>query len=312
MKQICSIIADYLIVCQHQRNLSPKTINAYNTDIVQYKRFSEQLIVENAFIQQDSLEHYIQNLHIKYQPKTVKRKIASLKALFKYMYLKNIIQADPWQKIQYHFKEALVLPKTIPLHIMQELFSILYTSKRNGAPTSRNMRATRDIAICEMLFSTGIRISELCSIDISDIDFISQDLLIHGKGSKERIVHIGCSESFAAILEYYKLFHPTTTKTGPFFITESGAPVSDQSVRRMLKKYSKLLSSDIIITPHMIRHTFATALLEADVDIRYIQKMLGHSSIHTTEIYTHVSINKVREILETKHPRKDFRIKSDG
>lgn len=312
MKPICTIINDYLTLCKHQKNLSPKTINAYSTDIAQYARFSKQRNTENTFIQQESLESYLQYLHSKYQPKTVKRKIASLKAFFKYMYLRSIISTDPWQKIQFHFKEALVLPKTIPLHVMEELLSILYTNKKASTSNFRIMHATRDIAICELLFSTGIRISELCSIDVSDIDFISQDLLIHGKGSKERIVHIGSGESFTAILDYYRLFHPSNVKCGPFFITESGTPISDQSVRRMLKKYSKLLSSDIIITPHMIRHTFATSLLEADVDIRFIQKMLGHSSIHTTEIYTHVSINKVREILEAKHPRKDFHIKSDG
>ena len=145
MKPIYSIVNDYLIVCQHQRNLSPKTVNAYSTDIGQYKKFSERLSTENAFIQQDSLERYLQNLHIKYQPKTVKRKIASLKALFKYMYLKNIIQTDPWEKIQYHFKEALILPKTIPLHVMKELFSILYTNKKTATSNFHIMRATKGL-----------------------------------------------------------------------------------------------------------------------------------------------------------------------
>ena len=312
MKSISTIIIEYLNCCQYQKLLSSKTITAYQTDIIQYKNYiKKNSHNEKLFFEQHHLEDYLQYCHSQYQPKTVKRKIASLKAFFKYLIINDIIDKDPWNKIQYHFKEAFVVPKTIPLHTVEELYSVLYDHKRKATSLPQIMRLTRDIAVCELLFSTGIRISELISINTSDMDFFTHDILIHGKGTRERIVHVGCDDSFDAIADYYKLYSNLITSSGPLFVNASGARISDQSVRRMLQKYAKLLSTSPHITPHMFRHTFATELMEADVDIRYIQKMLGHSSIRTTEIYTHVSLAKQREILENKHPRKNLIIRND-
>ncbi len=160
----------------------------------------------------------------------------------------------------------------------------------------------------ELLFATGMRISELCSLDIKSVNLYDRTILIYGKGSKERKVQIG-NDDVVSILERYKTdFQTEIQSCGHFFANQNGKELSDQAVRRMINRYTSLAAIDLHITPHMFRHTFATSLLEADVDIRYIQEILGHSSINITEIYTHVAMSKQRDILTTKHPRKDFQI----
>ena len=151
-----------------------------------------------------------------------------------------------------------------------------------------------------------MRISELCALKNSDVNLFDGVILIYGKGDKERRIQIGNEAVLHVLKEYKKEFLTEIQNYNHFFANQSGKALSDQSVRRMINKYTSLASIDLHITPHMFRHTFATSLLEADVDIRYIQEMLGHSSINITEIYTHVTVAKQRDILTTKHPRKDF------
>ena len=131
-------------------------------------------------------------------------------------------------------------------------------------------------------------------------------VLIYGKGSKERRIQIGNDDVVRILTEYQREYWKEMEHCSYFFINHFNQPLSDQTVRRMIQKYASLAGIDLHITPHMFRHTFATCLLEADVDIRYIQEMLGHSSITITEIYTHVALAKQRDILIAKHPRKDF------
>ena len=157
----------------------------------------------------------------------------------------------------------------------------------------------------ELLFSTGIRISELCNIKIENIDFKEQTLKIFGKGSKERILYIG-NDHVLNILKKYNDLNCINENQSFFFINKFGDKISEQSVRILLNKIEKELNFSIHITPHMLRHTFATKLLEKDVDIRYIQNILGHSSISTTQIYTHVTYPKQKEILINKNPMNDF------
>ena len=160
----------------------------------------------------------------------------------------------------------------------------------------------------ELLFATGMRISELCTLKNGDVDLENGIVLIYGKGSKERRIQIGNEEVIGVLKKYRNDFRVEIKSCGYFFVNQSGRVLSDQAVRRMINKYATLAAIELHITPHMFRHTFATALLEADVDIRYIQEMLGHSSINITEIYTHVTTSKQRDILATKHPRKNFKI----
>ena len=186
--------------------------------------------------------------------------------------------------------------------------STIYKQCSDAKTDYQKKHSLRDAAVIELLFATGIRISELCSLKMNDINLYDGTILIYGKGSKERKLQIGNDDVIHILEKYKKNFLTIIQSTNHFFVNQSGNPLSDQAVRRAINKYTSLAAIELHITPHMFRHTFATSLLEADVDIRYIQEMLGHSSINITEIYTHVAMSKQRDILTTKHPRKDFKI----
>ena len=306
MNQLIVQTNHYLEYCQSQKRLDSKTLKAYLIDLQQFtKQFPSADILD---ITPTILENYIAGLHQKYKPKTVKRKIATLKALFHYLEYREIIERNPFTRLQIRFREPVILPKTIPLHTVETFLSIIYKQREQASSIYQQKNALRDAAVIELLFATGIRISELCSLGVNDINLFDGTVLIYGKGSKERRIQIGNADVIK-ILKQYKDDYCTEIKScGYFFANQSGRALSDQAVRRMINKYTSLAAIEQHITPHMFRHTFATSLLEADVDIRYIQEMLGHSSINITEIYTHVATSKQRDILITKHPRKDFHI----
>lgn len=338
MNPLQTHIKNYLDYCQYQKRLDDKTLKAYRIDLSQFaaqiaqtdnaenpnltpnpklrisrppitetKEFTETTgITEITEITPTVLEDYIADLHRTYKPKTVKRKIASLKALFHYLEYREVIERNPFSKLQIKFREPMILPKTIPLRTVEQFLSAIYAQRRHAKTAYRKKTALRDAAVIELLFSTGMRISELCSLRVEDVNLDDRTILIYGKGAKERRIQIG-NDDVVGILEEYKADFLTEIQScGHFFVNLSGRALTDQSVRRMIHKYCELASIELHITPHMFRHTFATSLLEADVDIRYIQEMLGHSSINITEIYTHVAMAKQRDILTTKHPRKDF------
>lgn len=297
-------LTNYLEYCKYQKRLDCKTLKAYRIDLTQ---FISQLPVNNILeITSDILENFIAQLHQKYKPKTVKRKIASVKALFHYLEYKELIERNPFYKLEVRFREPVILPKTIPLHTIETFLSTMYRQRKNAKTEYQKKNALRDVAVIEMLFATGMRISELCSLKVGDVNLYDRSILIYGKGSKERKIQIGNEDVIHILEEYKREFQVQIQKCKHFFVNQEGKALSDQSIRRMINKYTSLAAIDIHITPHMFRHTFATSLLEADVDIRYIQEMLGHSSINITEIYTHVAMSKQRDILTTKHPRKNF------
>lgn len=259
-------------------------------------------------LSKDTIDLFITRLHKQYKPKTVKRKIASLKAFFHYMEYREIISDNPFSKLDIRFREPRLLPKTIPFHSIQAFLSALYTQKNQARSPYQLRCCIRDIAVIELLFATGMRISELCSLRPADIDLESNNILIYGKGAKERIIQIGNPEVISALTVYRNTFEEDISLCGYFFVNRLKHKLSDQSVRFMINRYAALAGIDQHITPHMFRHSFATLLLEQDVDIQYIQRMLGHSSISTTEIYTHVSNTKQKDILFHKHPRNLMRV----
>lgn len=273
----------YLHYCRYQKRLDAKTLKAYRIDLTQFTDFFPS--TNASEITSESLESFIINLHKNYKPKTVKRKIASLKAFFHYLEYKEIIDRNPFNKIQIKFREPVILPKTIPLHTVESLLSAMYQQRANAKTDYQKRNSLRDIAVIELLFGTGMRISELCSLNASDVNLYDRTILIYGKGAKERRIQIGNDDVVQILDEYKDNFAVEIQNCNHFFVNQSGKSLSDQSVRRMINKYTSLAAIELHITPHMFRHTFATSLLEADVDIRYIQEMLGHSSINITEIY---------------------------
>lgn len=157
-------------------------------------------------------------------------------------------------------------------------------------------------------FATGARVAEICNLHSQDVDFIGKSVKLYGKGSKERIIPIENTSVLTILSDYYFIYEEKISDCGYFFVNKYGKRLTEQSVRCMINSYCQTCGISIHITPHMFRHSFATLLLEQDVDIRYIQKLLGHSSITTTQIYTHVTSAKQKEIIKTKHPRNNLNI----
>lgn len=300
MNPLKNCIAEYMEYCKYRKHLDSKTLKAYQIDLRQYENFCAD---SYDCFSKGIVDDFITDLHKQYKPKTVKRKIASLKAFFHHMEYKELLNENPFTKLDIRFREAKLLPKTIPFHSIQTFLSTLYAQKAQAESEYQLRCCIRDIAVIELLFATGMRISKLCSLKPSDIDLESNNILIYGKGAKERMIQLGNQEVIDALLLYQETFKKDIDICGYFFVNRLQHKLSDQSVRFMINRYAELAGISQHITPHMFRHSFATLLLEQDVDIRYIQRMLGHSSISTTEIYTHVSNTKQKDILVHKHPR---------
>jgi len=295
------LILEYLEDCRTQKRLNDKTLHAYLTDLTQFIAFIGVVSVSEITSQQ--LQSYVRHLNSTYKPKTVKRKIASIKAFYRHLEYHEIVSLNPWRKVQCKFREPQSLPRTIPLYVTQSFFSCIYKQINYAGTLYQRRNALRDAAVCELLFATGMRIFELCALTPADINLNENIVLIHGKRSKERIINIGNKQVHDILVAYKHAYMHEIQQSNHFFVNQKGRPFSDQAVRRMMNHYASIAHIEQHITPHMWRHTFATELLNADVDIRYIQQMLGHSSIRTTEIYTHCSTHKQKEILEQKHPR---------
>ena len=288
MNTLKDYISEYLNYCEYRKQLNFKTIKAYKIDLNQYNSFC--LDISDPFSKK-AVDSYITELFKHYKSKSVKRKIASLKAFFHYLEYTEFLAQNPFDKLDVYFREAKLLPKTISFHSIQKFLSVLYAQKMQTVSAYQFKCCLRDIAVIELLFATGMRISELCSLKPSDIDLENNTVLIYGKGSKERILQFGNCEVISALATYQSTFKADISACGYFFVNKRKQKLSDQSVRFMINRYAALAEIEQHITPHVFRHSFATLLLEQDVDIRYIQKMLGHSSISTTEIYTHVMIS---------------------
>ena len=194
MNNLQTHINNYLEHCRHQKRLDSKTLKAYRIDLQQfYAIFSCRDVSD---ITPDLLENYIGSLHQKYKPKTVKRKIASVKALFHYLEYKEIIARNPFNKVQIKFREPVILPKTIPLHTIEIFLSTIYEQRTIAKTDYQRKNALRDAAVIELLFATGIRISELCALRICDIDLYDGSVLIYGKVPKNELFRSETTRSY--------------------------------------------------------------------------------------------------------------------
>ena len=233
-------------------------------------------------------------------PRSVKRKLASVRAFYNDLSLRGTLEVNPFDKLRVKIHSPKQLPRTIPQQIVKSLLQNAYEAYSPGKLT-----VLRDIVVLELLFSTGLRVSELCSL--TKEQFLLNDdglrLLVNGKGSKERIIQIATPELLRVMQIYCSEYAEDIQTQGAILYNRNRQPLTPQSVRRIINKYLQRIHVEAHITPHMFRHTFATSLLEAGMDIRYIQSLLGHSSISTTQIYTHVTTRQQTILLAEKHPR---------
>lgn len=297
-------IKKYLEFCEHYKQLNTKTLKAYRIDLNQFIEYIRDDIVSKSIT-----EVYLRSLHIKFKPRTVKRKVATLKAFFNYLEDEEILLENPFRKIKIKFREAVILPRIIQRTDIEKLLNKMYLLLKDN-PAKKSKYIIRDIAIVELLFATGIRVSELSNIKIDDIDLIDGVIRIMGKGAKERYVQIGNRDVLFVVNQYYTQNVGEIENGGFFFVNQRGKRYTEQSIRIMLKQYAILAGIKVNITPHMFRHSFATYLLEEGVDISYIQNILGHSSIRTTQIYLHIASEKKAEILRSMHPRNHMNIEN--
>ncbi len=296
--------------CRFEKNLSCKTIEAYTIDLNQFSKFisSKNNIETIQQIDKNILKEYLQTIST-FKTKTTKRKVASLKAMFNYLEYENDDFNSPFRRVKVRLKDAFTIPTVMTAHEVRQILEMLYKECNNCTckKTYRYKSIVRDIAVIELLFATGIRVSELCQLKTGNINLERGIIRVLGKGNKERIIQFCEQETMHALRNYANLYANKIQANLPFFINRLGNGLSTQSARSIVKNYIKQAKIEKHITPHTFRHTFATLLLEEDVDIKYIQTLLGHSSIAVTQIYTHVNTEKQKEILSTKHPRRKMK-----
>lgn len=276
--KLSNCVEDFLLHCKIEKNLSEKSIKAYQIDLKGFENFVNNKEIE--CINKQDIKGYLNYLYNKnYKIKTIKRKIVSVKAFFNYLEFEEIITQNPFKKIKIKLKEEKKLSTVLSLQEVKELFVCLDKCNK------QNKFFKRNLLIVGLLLLTGIRVFELCEIKKEMINFNDKYILINGKGRKQRKVYISNNKILKLLEEVIKLFN---IQTGYIFLNKNLKPLTDQTVRKVVKNFCKKCLNKDNITPHVFRHTFATILINSGVDIRHIQFLLGHSSIVTTQIYTQV------------------------
>ena len=300
-KSITTAIEEFLWHCRFEKNLDDKTINAYNVDLKQFAGTISSTFALNE-ISKSEIKKYLQSIS-HFQHKTIKRKLASLRAMLNYFECEEESYINPMRKMQIHMREPMRLPTVMNLDELRKILRTVHLDATESSTHYSTIASIRNIAVVELLFATGMRVSELCNLKNKDMDMIQGTVRIIGKGDKERVIYV-CHEETVSALTQWIVTKSDNDGERPFFTNRLHRPLSSQSVRHLVRRLVLDAGLNKHITPHTFRHTLATLLLEEDVDIRYIQSILGHSSISTTQIYTHVNLSKQKQIFQVKHPRR--------
>ncbi|HHT9140429.1 MAG TPA: tyrosine recombinase XerC [Candidatus Tripitaka californicus] len=289
---------------EHGTNCSSHTLRAYRKDLLQHLEFLRELGCDGPKqVTPLNLRKFLVQLRGKdYKATTLSRKLASLRSFYKFLFREGIVGTNPATVLRSP-KRYKTLPKFLSLQEVESILSAIDEDSPNGH---------RDRAILETLYSTGIRVSELVGLDVADIDMFSELVKVRGKGKKERIVPIG-----GHALEAVKVYLATSSRgqgTGDreqgagaqnkaLFLNKTGGRLTTRSVARILEKYMRLSGIRQRPSPHTLRHSFATHLLDRGADLRAVQEMLGHASLSSTQIYTHVTTERLRQVYRLAHPR---------
>jgi len=287
---------------QIEKNASNHTISNYFKDIEDFISYlNSKNIVTFKDVTYIDVRGYLALLNVKkYSRKTISRKLSSLRSFYRFLVRENHLENNPFQMVS--------TPK-----LEKKLPSFLYPDEINellNAPNLNKPLGIRDRAIMEALYASGMRVSELVALNIDSIDLIEGNALVFGKGSKERYVPLGrCSiDALNSYLEIRESFSLKNEKAGKaekkaLFLNKYGGRLTDRSVRRIIDKYVNYIANTKKVSPHTLRHTFATHLLNAGADLRSVQELLGHVNISTTQIYTHVTKERLQDIYRNTHPR---------
>lgn len=301
-------ITNYINTLKIERNLSEKSIKAYYSDLSSFSIWIKNS--DSNIIELDLINLYISWLQNTKQLKdtSIKRKYVTLKSFFKYLLNKKLIEFSPFENMRISFKTTKKLPKTLSSQDIIKLLKSPIDDLNNIKTEFRKTICIRNAAIIELLYCIGIRIGELVNIDLNDINFIDQTLLIKGKGRKERLLYISSPDVIDILKNWINLRSNLNPKCDALFINKYGNNISIYSIEDIYDKYRKLAKLDSKSTPHYLRHTFATELLNNGADIRAVQEILGHSSITTTQIYTEVSTERKKQVLLKFNARNNLKL----
>ena len=305
--------AEFLVHCRVRRNLSPHTLRAYRCDLEQFCQFMAGQPLEAC--DRDAIGRFHHGLASdpSYRPATVRRKLAAVQSFFKWLQRTNVIAVNPFRDAEVVVRIPRALPRNLTRAQLAALFSATWcrfsleeAAQPGGLDGPAFQRFTNRVAL-EILFTTGIRVGELERIGCVDVDVEGGAILIHGKGARERYVYVVNTESLSLVREYLRQRPRFAGATASLLVNSRGTRLRSQTFRSRLKRAAREIGDlPDTVTPHMLRHSAATSLLEASVDIRYVQRLLGHASISTTERYTHVSDTSLRNVLLHADPRSRF------
>ena len=292
MRQDLERFLTYLIA---EKNASPYTIANYRREIGQCLGFLEQEGIQNwGEVDRLVLRRYLAWLNSQGLAKaSVARRLSELRSLGRFLMREDIVRINPFRAVV-----SPKLPKRLPKAI-----SVADAAALLNAPDTTTPRGLRDRAILEVLYGGGVRVSELAGLNLSSLDATRKELLVWGKGAKERIVLLG-EPAVAALQAYMEQGRPQLTHeaTNALFLNRFGGRLTTRSVMNLLQKYTRMAGLEKRITPHTLRHTFATHLLDGGADLRSVQELLGHALLTTTQVYTHISQNRAREVYLRSHP----------
>jgi len=285
-------LEEYLHYLKYEKNYSPRTIDSYEIDIVEFIDFCDENNTNIVNVKYNDVSKYLRTIDNKEKATTLARKISSLRGFYNYLISVGYIENNPCALVRTPKKEKK-LPRFFYYNELEEMFNV---------PDLKTPLGQRDRLILEVLYASGVRVSELVNIKLSDIS--NMDIRILGKGSKERIAHIG--EYAKEILDLYLKdgYNTLNKKSSEYlFLNNNGGKLSVRGVRFLLDNIIKKTTINKKISPHMLRHSFATHLLNEGCDILSVQELLGHESLSATAIYTHVTTDKLKEVYFNSHPR---------
>ncbi len=291
-----TFVKEFMEKLKHERSFSKHTLRAYHTDLTQFDSFLKDEKCKNLKrVNHLLLRKYLAILRSRnYSKTTIVRKLASLRSFFKFLNQEGILESNPFEILRTP-KQTKKLPHFLSINDIDTLLK---------TPDESEIFGLRDRAILETLYSTGIRVSELVGLNEDDVDFYGEMVKVQGKGKKERLVPIG-SYAINAINKYInsKKKKKGLGKNVPLFLNKYGDRLSSRSVARSLDKYLKLTGINLTTSPHTFRHSFATHMLDKGANLRAVQELLGHSNLSTTQIYTHVTTERLKQVYDKTHPR---------
>ncbi len=297
MKKHEKYIIEFEGYLQIEKNASVYTIQSYLKDIKDFIDFiSTKGILSLSDVEYIDVRGYLAILNQrKYARKTISRKLSSLRSFFRFLVRENFLETNPFKMVS-----TPKIEKKLPIFMYPDEINDLIHKPNLAKPLG-----IRDRAMIEVLYASGMRVSELVSMNINSIDLNAGLALVFGKGAKERLVPLGqfAIDSLVNYLEKARDLLKPMDNENALFLNKSGGRLSDRSVRRMMDKYVKALALSKKISPHTLRHTFATHLLNNGADLRSVQELLGHVNISTTQIYTHVTKERLQDIYKNSHPR---------